>query len=115
MAGASGQTSRGNRPNKAARWPVRALQVLEDVQSLLRDIGRNSDSIDKQSAAINNNAGLALDALRRANEDLVADILLDIQQRTATQRHTNAGIKGAAESAWNRLAAARVGEYGGEG
>jgi len=49
--------------------------------------------------------------MRRGNVALVNDILLDIQQRTATQRHTNATIKGAAESARAALAAARVGEY----
>ena len=111
MAGTSQPSPKKGNAWKPARWPTKALGVLESTQDALREIARNCDSIDKQTLAINNNIGLAVDAMRRGNVALVNDIMLDIQQRTATQRHTNATIKGAAESARAALAAARVGEY----
>jgi len=55
-----------------------------------------------------------VDAVRDGNAVLAQQIFLDIQQRTATVRHTAATILGTAGAASAALAGARVGEYSGE-
>jgi hypothetical protein len=104
--------SPNTRPQKPAPWPKRALGVLENVQSLLSDITKMSNSIDRQTSAIYDAAVLGADAVQNGNLRLAAEIFNNIQQRTATQRHANATILGAAGKAAAALAAARVGEYG---
>jgi hypothetical protein len=101
-----------NKAKRPAPWPRRALGALEDTQSLLSDITRMSNSIDRQTSAIYDAAVLGADAVESGNLRLAAEIFNNIQQRTASQRHANATILGAAGKAAAALAAARVGEYG---
>ena len=100
--------------NRPKRWPERALGVLEDTTVRLADIGSGARSIDKQASAIDRMAALGVDAVRDGNAVLAQQIFLDIQQRTATVRHTAATILGTAGAASAALAGARVGEYSGE-
>ena len=102
---------RGN-AKVAARWPNKALGVLEDTIVRLAGIGAHARSMDKQMTAIDRMAAAGVDAVSAGNMLLAQQILLDIQQRTATVRHTSATILGDAGAASAALAGARVGEYG---
>jgi hypothetical protein len=66
--------------------------VLEDTTVRLADIGSGARSIDKQASAIDRMAALGVDAVRDGNAVLAQQIFLDIQQRTATVRHTAARL-----------------------
>ncbi len=96
----------------AARWPNKALGVLEDTLTRLAGIGAHARSMDKQMVAIDRMAAAGVDAVSAGNALLAQQILLDIQQRTATVRHTAANIARDAGAARVALAGARVGEYG---
>ena len=95
-----------------ARWPNKALGVLENTLAQLAGIGAHARSMDKQMVAIDRMAAAGVDAVSAGNTLLAQQILLDIQQRTATVRHTAATILGDAGAASAALAGARVGEYG---
>lgn len=95
-----------------ARWPNKALGVLEDTLARLAGCETNAAGMDRQMTAIDRMAAMGVDALRDGNALLAQQILLDIQQRTATVRHTAANIARDAGAARVALAGARVGEYG---
>ena len=96
----------------AARWPNKALGVLEDTLTRLAGVGACARAMDRQMTAIDRMAAAGVDAVSAGNTLLAQQILLDIQQRTATVRHTAATILGDAGAASAALAGARVGEYG---
>lgn len=105
-------TAGGSHAKAAARWPNKALAVLEDTMARLADISAGMRSIDRQMTAIDRMAALGVDAVRDGNSVLAQQIFLDIQQRTATARHASATALGTAGAGSAALAAARVGEYG---
>lgn len=109
---AAAPAKRNGHAKAPARWPTRALQVLEDTTAALANIGAHARSMDKQMTAIDKMAALGVDAVRDGNAVLAQQIFLDIQHRTATVRHTAATILGSAGTASAALAGARVGEYG---
>lgn len=99
------------RRSEAQRWPYKAGQVADEVTASLAEVGAGARAMDKQMQAIDRMAAMGVDALRQGNILLAQQVLLDIQQRTATVRHTAATILGTAGTASARLAAARVGSY----
>lgn len=105
-------TAGGSHAKAAARWPNKALAVLEDTMARLAGCETNAAGMDRQMTAIDRMAAMGVDALRDGNALLAQQILLDIQQRTATVRHTAATIARDAGAARVALAGARVGEYG---
>ena len=92
-------------------WPYKAARVADQVTAALAEVGAGARAMDKQMTAIDRMAAMGVDALRNGNILLAQQVLIDIQQRTATVRHTAATILGAAGTASAKLAAARVGEY----
>jgi len=104
--------AKGAHPRRAATWPRRALGVLEDTLARLAGCETNAAGMDRQMTAIDRMAAMGVDALREGNALLAQQILLDIQQRTATVRHTAANIARDAGAARVALAGAGVGEYG---
>jgi hypothetical protein len=94
-------------------WPYKAAAVADTLAIALAAVGTHARSMDKQMLAIDHMAALGVDAVRNGNVLLAQQIFLDIQQRTATVRHTAATILSTAGTASAALAAARVGEYEG--
>lgn len=92
-------------------WPSKAAAVADEVTDSLAELAAGARSMDKQMQAIDRMAALGVDALRQGNILLAQQVLVDIQQRTATVRHTAATMLGGAGAASARLAAARVGSY----
>ena len=92
-------------------WPSKAAAVADEVTASLAELAAGARSMDKQMQAINRMAAMGVDELRQGNILLAQQVLLDIQQRTATVRHTAATILGSAGDAGAKLAAARVGSY----
>lgn len=92
-------------------WPYKAAAVADEVAATLAEVCAGARSMDRQMQAIDGMAALGVDELRKGNVLLAMQILLDIQQRTATVRHTAATILGTAGAASAALAKARVGEY----
>lgn len=112
MARSTAPAQRNGHAKTPARWPTKALGVLEDTTAALANVGTHARSMDRQMTAIDNMAAQGVDAVRAGNAVLAMQIFLDIQQRTATVRHTAATILGTAGTASAALAGARVGEYG---
>lgn len=106
---------RGPRPKKPQRWPVQAGRVADEIMAALIVIQGRAESIDRQSERIDRWADLGAEALRLGNYFVAEQMLLNIRNATATQRHTAADLRTTAGDARAALAAARRGEYGGEG
>ena len=96
----------------AQPWPHKAGRVADDVTAALAELGTLARSMDRQMQAIDNMAAMGAEAVERGNIPLARQIFADIRHRTATVRHTAAGMLGAAGTASAALAGARVGEYG---
>ena len=98
-------------PKKPQRWPTHAARVADDVMAGLIIVSEKAESIDRQSERIDRWADLGAEALRVGNFFVAEQMLLNIRNATATQRHTAAEIKLRSGDARAGLAAARRGEY----
>ena len=92
----------------AARWPNKALAVLENTLARLHDIGHYASAVDRHSTL----AARCVDAIRDGNSLLAVQLAQDIRTAAANQRHACASIRTKAGESTTALAAARVGEYG---
>ena len=97
---------RGQRPmsNGAARLVDDAVASLIAIFGKAESIGRQSDRIDRW-------ADQGIEALQLGNAFVAEQILLNIRNATATQRHAAAEIKVTSGDARAALGAARRGEY----
>ncbi len=96
----------------AARWPNKALAVLENTLARLHDIGHYASAVDRHSTHIDTLAARCVDAIRDGNSLLAVQLAQDIRTAAANQRHACASIRTKAGESTTALAAARVGEYG---
>ncbi len=111
MTSASQQPSKRGAPRGARPLPTKAAQVVDDVTAGLIAIFGKAESIDRQSNRIDTWADQGAEALRLGNHFVAEQMLLNIRNATATQRHAAADIKTTAGDARMALGAARRGEY----
>ena len=97
---------RGQRP-----MSTNAARLVDDATAGLIVIAGKAESINRQSDRIDRWADQGIEALQLGNAFVAEQMLLNIRNATATQRHVAADIKTTAGDARTALAAARRGEY----
>ena len=111
MTEASQPAPKRGAPRGARPLPTNAARAVDDVTAALIAIFGKAESIDRQSNRIDGWADLGAEALRLGNYFVAEQMLLNIRNATATQRHAAAEIKVTAGDARATVAAARRGEY----
>lgn len=97
---------RGQRPMSSG-----AARLVDDAVASLIAIFGKAESIDRQSDRIDRWADQGIEALQLGNAFVAEQMLLNIRNATATQRHAAVDIKTTAGDARAALSAARRGEY----
>ncbi len=103
------------RAPRAAPWPTFAGRVADDVIAVLittRDEGRG---INGNAAAITRLAETCIEQIDDGNLFMAKRLLRKIGEFSSALETTGDSTTKRAEAARKQLAAARVGEYGGEG
>ena len=103
------------RRSRAQPWPYSAAQVADELAATLTANIADFDTIRISSEAIDRLADTCLQQIANGNILLVQRILLDLRNIAIGQKDTCANGKNRSGTARAQLAAARVGEYGGEG
>lgn len=111
MAPTSQPASKRGAPRGQRPMSTNAARAVDDATASLITISGKAESINRQSDRIDRWADQGIEALQLGNAFVAEQMLLNIRNATATQRHAAVDIKTTAGDARAALGAARRGEY----